>query len=494
MFHKDFYPTPGPVIDLMLEGENVTEKICYDPEGGKGDIIDRLFLAGAADVITSEINADLRSILEKKCKVIGDDFLKIESHQISHVDYIFMNPPFSADEKHIIHAFDIAPPGCRIVAICNAETCKNRYTSSRVRLSTIIEEHGTHIELQDYFKDAERKTNVEISLVRLQKPGARDGADEFEGFLLDEEPEEQGSGIIQYDFIRDIVNRYVASVKIYDKQLDAAVEMANLTEGFFHCDVALSVTHNEKQLKRNEFKKEMQKSAWNFIFSKLNMEKYTTKGLKEDINKFVEKQHHIPFTMHNVYQMLRVIVGTHSQRMDKALLEVFDKLTMHTHENRYNVEGWKTNSHYLINEKFIMPHTCNFEYGSLRISVFARNYEVVDDMQKALCYITGKNYDECESLWHYFNAKTDPSKPAKYECNTWYDWGFFEVKGFKKGTLHFKFKSRDVWALYNQHIARLKGYPLFEAKKSAPQPEKQPKQAQDQPAKPAKVLFSMKVS
>lgn len=58
--------------------------------------------------------------------------------------------------------------------------------------------------------------------------------------------------------------------------------------------------------------------------------------------------------MRNIYRMLEIIVGTHAQRMDKALIEVFDKLTMHYHENRYNVEGWKTNSYYLVNKKFIL--------------------------------------------------------------------------------------------------------------------------------------------
>ena len=47
----------------------------------------------------------------------------------------------------------------------------------------------------------------------------------------------------------------------------------------------------------------------------------------------------------------------------------------------------------------------------------------------------------------------------------WFDFGFFTVKGFKKGTGHFKFKDRDVWALFNQRIARIKGFPLPEAVK-----------------------------
>src|SRR5690348_9625707 len=105
MFNQDFYPTPENVIELMLNGENIEGKVILEPSAGKGNIVDYLLLNGAADVIACELHPDLKTILASKCKVIADDFLTVESHQISHVDLIVMNPPFTADEKHITHAF-----------------------------------------------------------------------------------------------------------------------------------------------------------------------------------------------------------------------------------------------------------------------------------------------------------------------------------------------------------------------------------------------------
>ncbi len=143
--------------------------------------------------------------------------------------------------------------------------------------------------------------------------------------------------------------------------------------------------------------------------------------------------------------------------VEGKLLEVFEKLTEHYHENRYNVEGWKTNSHYLVNMKFIMPYLASVDYGGkMGISHSAGSrQELIEDFQKALCYITGRDYDEIGNMWSFFSGK-------KCEFNTWYEWGFFRVKGFKKGTMHFTFKDQDVWAKFNQQIARIKGYPLFE--------------------------------
>ena len=99
------------------------------------------------------------------------------------------------------------------------------------------------------------------------------------------------------------------------------------------------------------------------------MQKYATKGLKEDINKFVEQQENIPFTMKNIYRMLEIVIGTQSQRMDKAMIEVFDKVTERYSENRYNLEGWKANSHYLVNKKFINPYGAELTWsGKVRLN------------------------------------------------------------------------------------------------------------------------------
>jgi hypothetical protein len=55
--------------------------------------------------------------------------------------------------------------------------------------------------------------------------------------------------------------------------------------------------------------------------------------------------------------------------------------------------------------------------------------------------------------------------PALYGLK--FDWGFFHCIAYKKGTMHFWFKDLDVWGKLNQNIARIKGYPLYEHKKSA---------------------------
>lgn len=508
MFNSQFFPTPIHVIDQMLYGVNVSGKIVLEPSGGKGDLVDGLKSYGAKEVISCENNLDLQKILQSKCKVIADDFLTVTSDMISHIDCIIGNPPFNDGAKHILHAYNIAPAGCTIVMLSNYETYRNSYSQERQQLRTIIDQYGSCENMGSCFDTAERSTDVKVGLIRIKKAGSSES--EFEGFFMEDEPAEaQGNGIMPYNVVRDLVNRYVAAVKLFDKQLEIGVQMNNLTASFFSSKLSFECKTEGAPVLRNDFKKDLQKSAWTWIFSKMNMGKYATKGLKEDINKFVEKQTEVPFTMRNIYKMIEIVVGTQGGRMDKAILEVFDKLTEHYDENRYNVEGWKTNSHYLVNEKFIMPHLTKVGWhGELEIESYnCRNYDILDDMVKALCFITGKNYDTIIPLSQYVRyplklvkdgevihktvedsnysfavydkmesaldgQKTLAGKGVNVSVERiqpnwgeWFDWGFFKMKFYKKGTGHIVFKDRDVWAMFNQHVARIKGYPLFEGVK-----------------------------
>ncbi len=53
MFGKDFYPTPAPVIEKMMLGVNVLDKIALEPSAGKGNIVDWLQGNGTTGSLSS---------------------------------------------------------------------------------------------------------------------------------------------------------------------------------------------------------------------------------------------------------------------------------------------------------------------------------------------------------------------------------------------------------------------------------------------------------
>lgn len=473
IFDKDFFPTPPDVIKQMLAGVDVRDKVVLEPSAGKGNIVDELNRLGA-EVLTFEKNQDLATIVMDKSKYLGRDFMEATKEQLSHIDFIIMNPPFSRDEQHILHAWDIAPEGCQIIALCNSETVNNQYSTHRKRLGRVIADYGdASQDLGDCFSTSERKTNVNVSLVRLFKPVTSRDFD-YDGFFMDVEPEEDHpDGLMPYNEIRAIVQRYVGALKCFDrfavvsKEMNELVSPLGLKDGF-----EFKFGYNTTVTTKEDFTKELQKKAWKNIFDKMDLHKFITSGVMEDINKFVETQSRYPFTMKNIYRMIEIIIGTRGQTMNRALEEAFDKITQHYHDNRYHLEGWKTNSHYLINEKFILPNVVEPGFrGEMKFKLNSwGNATKLMDLTKALSYITGQNKDvasidrssrhrDGELVPYDRNSKEDFED---LDFHTKYDWGFFEVRGYKKGTLHCWFKDEKVWEMFNRRVAEIKGFPLPE--------------------------------
>jgi hypothetical protein len=481
MFNSEFYPTPPEVIETMQI--DCRDKVILEPHAGKGNIIDYCILHGAKQILSMEINKDLQEIVRRKSSLIGEDFFNCTAEQISHVQAIIMNPPFSNADKHIIHAWKIAPAGCEIISLCNYETINKTYNSRE--LTNLIRDYGITENLGDCFTQAERKTGVEVGLIKLYKPITN--ADfKFEGFFMDEEEEEaQGEGIMQYNEVRALVNRYVGTMMSFD-QMNAQLQTINsLIAPIGISAIKLEVGYNNQLTTKEEFSKTIQKASWNFIFNKMNMRKYVTSGVLQNINKFVETQEKIPFTMKNIYKMFEIIVGTRQSAFNQALEEVIDNFTKHTDENRFGVEGWKTNSGYMLNKKFIINNCATVSYsGRLGIETYRSNFEKLNDLTKVLCNITGENYDKIPEIGfascdcnengylttenrrvfyrNSLNYRESFYKENDFYSNTWYDWAFFEFKIFKKGTIHLKFKDINHWYLLNKAYGELKGFSLPE--------------------------------
>lgn len=537
IFNPDFYPTPTDVIDTMMIGEDIKGKIILEPSAGNGNIIKYLKLNGAKQVLFCEIEPDLAMISSKEGKFIGQDFLSLKKEDISHIDYIVANPPFSRDEDHILHMWEVAPEGCTIVTLLNWNTYDEAYTTKRKQLKQLVDKNGNITYLGDVFSTSERKTGVEIGLIKLYKPKGS-GDDEFDGYFdLSEEYEQQENGLMGYNEVREIVNRYVGAVKMFDEVMEKNKQINDLIKPIsYNLEITFGANSRKHySLDRDTFKKELQKSSWRAVFAKMNMRKYTTERVMSQLNKFVEQQEKIPFTMSNIYKMIEMIIGTHGDRMGKVLVEVFDWLTEHHHDNRTGVPGWKTNSMYFVGMKFIAPY-CGVRVGyrgQPEIS-YSNAGERMDDLTKAICFLTGKDYNSFETLSEFFREKKVPNDKAedavkelakefglskgkagiihmyskyaagqthdqyyrifwditpkistedldrykafyerkrfstdcwgeKYETKNWgqwYDWGFFEIKVYKKGTLHAKFKDEKVWEMFNRACAKAKGWAL----------------------------------
>ena len=477
MFNPDFYPTPEAVAATMLDPLDLRGRTVLEPELGSANLALECLSRGAAKVVGCEIEPKLRSLLAGlpatragRLQLIGEDFLQLQAADVATVEAIVMNPPFSAGARHLLHAWHIAPPGIPIVCLLNKGTLDHWHRgAARQELQPLIDAYGSVQQLGDCFRQAERTTSVEVTMVRLRKPAAEGSDSEFDGFFMGPDAvEAEGEGLISYSLARDLVQRYVGACKIFDEQLATAARLQALLDGVYvpktadrysgaKSSLAVMVTENGVPKAANDFRQDLQRQLWELVINKMGLERTATSQLQKDIATFVEQQSHIPFTMRNIFHMLEIVVGTHEQRMDKAVMEVFEEFTKYTKENRWGVEGWATNEQYLFGKKFIINYFAQLEYsGTVSIKGYGGNRTKMADLIKALCSITGKS----------FEAMKDPADGYNYLTpGEWYDWGFFRFKVYKKGTGHFEFKDLDDWARLNKRVASIRGWVLPEQMK-----------------------------
>ena len=245
-------------------------------------------------------------------------------------------------------------------------------------------------------------------MIRLHKP--KTDENEWQDYFFDTEedaPEAQANGLITYDFVRDCVNRYIGAVQMFDEVMEASKRINSLTSAIGAGDIRFGATlttgNTSTVITKDQYKKALQKKAWQWLFDKFNMDKYITRQVREDINTYVERQKNMPFTMKNIYRMVEMIVGTHGDRMNRVLVEAFDKICSFSAENSTAGEKWKTNSDYKINKRFILPFICDYDtrWASLCQYVkvkYGRSRDDIEDVIKALCYMTGKDYNEQLSI------------------------------------------------------------------------------------------------
>lgn len=504
MFNAEFFPSTGAVIERMLQPwlaqpretsrgmrgyhpSPLLKMTVCDSSAGSGAILDWIeehlrrthdghWNSYRKNLYACEIDPELKSMLQgKDYKVIADDFLEYTGdHQF---DLIVMNPPFSCADKHILHAFKTVAPGGHVVSILNSETINNPYTETRKLLAKLIADHGTAPveELGQVFlaEDAERKTDVHVSLVRLQRPAERDPLNfefksrrtHYDGPELTEDTFKDAVAV--QDVIGNMMLSYAQAKQVFVDYMRARKALQFYGGGLMHfnrdiLDVANEAIASSDNLRAvyNEFTDALNQSAWHVVLDKINIQKYMTDQVRKDFDRYGRAQGFMQFNKENVAGLVELVFENRGTILEKAVVAVFDIFTSYYHENRCHVEGWKTNDKYKVNRKIILPNWVRWDdwstqrdlktYGS-RFKTNYHLYSEYSDIDKVMCYLTGEDYDKCytisQALETRFNrlGKVYPGEQFDSECES----QFFYLRFFKKGTLHLEFKDEQLWQEFN---------------------------------------------
>lgn len=486
MFDPEFYPTPKEIVEYMLKPYNdkISDRYILEPSAGSGNML---------DVITSKISMDyggrsyqksrankrkvycieqdpeLSMILQNKgYKLVGTDFLDYKPQHM--IDLIIMNPPFSNGDQHLLHAWDILEGG-DIACLLNAETINNPFTQRRELLSKIIEDHGSVEMLGNVFSSAERKTDVEIALVRLSKEGRP-------GLKLEFEPNERES---HADFTEELHtgnevalnDKMGAYLEIYEKSKGAFAEYIkakaklNYYAGEFlrQEDVENLIKSAETESRKdkvaiyNSFVDELKMKAWDRIMMQMGLERYMTSSVRTNFNEFKKSQGGMDLTRENIKQLIMMLFQSSDNILNQAVIDVFDVFTAYHKSNRVYPEGWKTNSAWKVGKKVILPGFTSGDYSGYYSAGF-HNYDKYTDIDRAMCYLSGIKYESLDAITKKGSSYRDTEyqrrsldtavKQTRFGDSSLQECEFFFFRCYKKGTVHLTFKSESLWAKFNQ--------------------------------------------
>lgn len=478
MFHEEFFPTPASVIRKMLQpystayGYKLSGKTILEPSAGKGDILDHLTENGVRKnrLYACELNQDLQHILnQKQYKVINNDFLNYSGDY--HFDLIIGNPPFSNGDEHLLKAWQILEEG-DIVFLLNAETIKNPYSEKRKLVKKLIEDFGSVEILGDVFAHAERKTGVEVALVRLKKQSNSKRLDfEFQNTTreqhFDFSEETLKDAVATQDIIGNMVLQYGNLKEAFAEYLKAMDRLKFYAQGLVDTTKVLAAvsgeTNNEKY---NSFCDESKMLVWRNVIHKIGIERYMTNAVQQNFSRFTQTQGALDFTPENIKSLVQMLLENGSQILEKAVVDVFDLFTAYHKDNRLHVEGWKTNDRWKVNQKVILPGFLSTMWNSMYEANYHR-WNEYSDIDKVMCYLTGKRYEDLGE-----NSIQRAIKKVRIGDSGLHESEFFNFRCYKKGTLHITFKDKFLWQEFNMRACSGKAW-LPEAEKRQWQQQKQ---------------------
>lgn len=474
--NKDFFPTPLTLINKMISNVDFNQvKTILEPSAGKGDILEVLEQKRKyykhLDIDCIELDQNLQLILKgKNYRLIHDDFLTFDS--MKQYDLILANFPFSDGEKHLLKALQMQErSGGAIICIVNAETLRNDYTNARKDINRRLTEYNAEIEyITDGFVDAERKTYVEVALIKVIIPEVKTDSFILDGLKKAQEQreyvEQDQTSIVENDFFKAIVNQYNLEVKAGINLIKEYYAMSPFILSEFDKDgqkgkpileLDLESNHNgySNKLTINGFIEAVRFKYWTALFNNQKFIGKLTENLRYEFYKKINELKQYDFTLYNIKQLQVEMSKNVVKGVEETILKLFEELSYKHHwrddtsSNIHYYNGWKTNQSWIINKKVIIPLSA-YGWGGYRPT----DYKVLDkltDIEKCFNYLDGgltEALDLQEQLKFAEGCGETKKIPLKY----------FKVTFYKKGTCHIEFNNLELLKKFNIFGSQHKGW------------------------------------
>ncbi|MDU3181733.1 MAG: DUF4942 domain-containing protein [Lachnospiraceae bacterium] len=473
---EEFYPTPEELLEKITEGCNWTKiHAILEPSAGKGDIVTFLQKKAKAnymkeyDVDCIEREPELQMILKGKgMRVVYDDFLSFETRK--RYDLIIMNPPFSEGDEHLLKALELQKDGGNIICILNAETIRNLYSVKRKALKQKLDQYHAEITfMQDTFMNAERKTSVEIAVVKVMIP--RKPA---KSFIFEELKKAKLEKVLQDKTVTDVAeNDFVkATIQRYEIEVDACLAFIHEYQGLkpyimnslkeTNYDIPILslkyLDHNFDDTEENAVVCSIRKKYWKALFADERFTGAMTSQQRQDYMNQVDVLADYDFNLYNIKTLQIQMTQNLISGIEECIINLFDELTHEysylpeTGRNTHYYNGWCTNKAHIINKKVIIPRHDVYSNIWNKFTYSFRVSEKLRDMEKVFDYLAGIPTGNTHGLSQILNVAEENQQSKNIECK------YFTVTFYKKGTCHIVFKDMDLLKKFNIFGSQKKGW------------------------------------
>lgn len=472
----DFYPTPPALVRRMVEGLSLhLMGSILEPSGGKGDICDYLrnhiydeydYRRKLVDIDVIEINPELQHVLRGKgFRLVHDDFLTFDTRKTYGA--IIANFPFSEGDKHLEKALDMLHrSGGVLRCLVNAETIRNPHTRLRQHLVERLSRLNAEIEfLTGEFETAERKTSVEVALIKIEVERPEpisvllDSMRKAEAAEVDDRPSSQ---IVETDFIAAIVARFNvecdAGIKLLNEfygmrpyildRLPDPNEERDYSSPLLKLQVEGRAAGNCLNADINNYLRGARSKYWQALVRDPRFTCQYTSNILKDLEAKLEELAEYDFSVFNIRELQKELAIKVTAGVEKAILDLFDTCSREFAygddfgNNVHYYNGWKTNKAHKINKKIILPiHglRARWDHGS------HLDYEMGDrlnDMVKVFNYLSRDKTDVPKLVGESI-VRANETQDFNLDLQ------YFSIKLYKKGTAHITFKDLDLLDKFN---------------------------------------------
>lgn len=475
---KTFYPTPEVLAEKLIRGIDWKQvSSVLEPSAGKGNLA--LFAAkklyanehgygvyddhslkeavAEADIDCVEIDPTLRNTLSGAgYRVVHDDFLTFETQK--RYDLILMNPPFDQGAEHLLKAIGLMRRrGGMIRCVLNAETLRYPCYEPRKQLLRAIREYEGQVEyIQGAFANAERKTDVEVAVIRIDIPRIPADSTIMEDmrkaptYKTSKTPE-RFAELVRYNHIDEWVNRYDYEAACGIRLIEEYIGMSEMLQRdkYSKNTITMHVTTldgREGYLDVNQYLRMVRRKYWAQIIESKTITGQLTSNLVEELRDHVNQLMDYDFSAYNILTLLIQTMAKVNDGIESTIENLFDSWTARSWSedspNRHYYDGWKTNDCFAIGKKVIIP----FYNAYIQWSGEFDSWRVVSqftDIEKVFDFLDGGR-----TVWDT-SVDTIMRRVQETGVARNIDTKYFTVTFYKKGTAHLVFKDMELLEKFN---------------------------------------------